>query len=138
MKLSRQADYAIRTVMELARVPSGRLLQTREIARRQEIPVKYLPTIVRTLARAGIVRTLRGSQGGIALARIPEQVSLLDVIEAIDGPVLLNRCRIRPGECGGEKTCGLHGFWEKLVASIEKEMRAANFRVMSETNQLPG
>ncbi len=136
MELSRQADYAIRTIMELARVPQGRLLQTREIARRQEIPVKYLPTIVRTLARAGIVRTLRGSQGGITLARIPDQISLLDVIEAIDGPVLLNRCQIRPGECGGVKPCRLHRFWEKMVAGIEKEMRAANFRVMADLNQI--
>jgi Rrf2 family protein len=71
MELTRQADYAVRTVIELAQAPPGTLLQTREIARRQEIPEKYLPTIVRTLARAGLLRTLKGSQGGVSLARTP-------------------------------------------------------------------
>jgi len=139
MELSRQADYAVRTVIELAQAPPGTLLQTREIARRQEIPEKYLPTIVRTLARAGLLRTLKGSQGGVSLARSPEDINLLDVVEAVEGPVLLNRCLIRPGECSnndGEKPCLLHHFWQKMVKEIEKEMRSINFRELAE-NTLP-
>lgn len=130
MEISRQADYAIRTIMDLAAIPRGELVQTREIARRQEIPEKYLPTIVRTLARSGLLRTLRGSHGGISLAKPAELITLRDVVEAIDGPVLLNRCLIRPGECGeygNENLCTLHNFWESLVEEIHREMESVNF-----------
>ena len=132
MELSRQADYAIRAIMDLAQIPEGELSQTREIARRQDIPEKYLPTIVRTLARAGLIRTLRGSHGGISLARPANKITLLDVIEAIDGPVLLNRCLIRPGECGGENDglCVLHAFWERMVNDIEKQMDSIDFEYL--------
>lgn len=130
MEISRQADYAIRTIIYLANVPHGELVQTREIARSENIPEKYLPTIVRTMARTGLLRTLRGSHGGVSLARPASRITLRDVVEAIDGPVLLNRCLIRPGECGGdghEVLCSLHRFWERMVKEIEQEMDAVNF-----------
>ena len=129
MEISRQADYAVRAILDLAHFPSGELTQTREIARRQEIPEKYLPTIVRTLARAGLLRTLRGSHGGISLARTPEQITLRQVVEAIDGPVLLNRCLIRPGECAvtGDGLCSLHRFRTQMVDEITAKMDAINF-----------
>jgi Rrf2 family protein len=129
MEISRQADYAIRAIIDLANMPPGQLVQTREIARRQEIPEKYLPTIVRTLARAGLLRTLRGSHGGISLARSPEEITLRQVVEAIDGPVLLNRCLIRPGECtvGESGYCTMHFFWEQMVNEIQQKMDSINF-----------
>jgi Rrf2 family protein len=134
MELSRQADYAIRAISHLATLPEGQLVQTREIALSQDIPDKYLPTIVRTLARAGLLRTLRGSHGGVSLARPAAQISLWEVVEAIDGPVLLNRCMIRPGECkdGDGAVCVLHNFWLQLVAQIQAEMEAVNFRELKE------
>ncbi|MHB8859499.1 MAG: RrF2 family transcriptional regulator [Thermoleophilia bacterium] len=129
MEISRQADYAIRAILDLSRFPAGELAQTRDIARRQGIPEKYLPTIVRTLARSGLLRTLRGSHGGITLARPPAKITLRDVVEAIDGPVLLNRCLLRPGECtvGASGYCSLHFFWERMVEEIEKKLEEINF-----------
>lgn len=135
MEISRQADYAIRTITDLAATSDGSLVQTREIARRQDIPERYLPTIVRTLARAGLLRTMRGSHGGVSLARPAGMISIRDVIEAIDGPLLLNRCVIRPGECGGNgdgNLCTLHNFWQMLVDLIETEMDAVNFADLAE------
>ena len=128
MELSRQADYAVRTVIELAKAPAGSLLHTGDIANRQNIPEKYLPSIVRTLARAGLLRTMRGSQGGISLAQRPEEITLLDVVEAIDGQMLLNRCLIRPGECArGGNLCKLHDFWKLMTAEIEERLAGVNF-----------
>lgn len=134
MEISRQADYAIRTIIHLANMPRGELTQTREIAHSEDIPEKYLPTIVRTMARAGLLRTLRGSHGGVSLARPASKITIRDVVEAIDGPVLLNRCLIRPGECGGdgdEVLCSLHRFWENMVEEIEREMDAVNFAALA-------
>jgi len=133
MEISRQADYAIRAILDLALIPAGELTQTREIAHRQDIPEKYLPTIVRTLARSGLIRTLRGSHGGVSLARPPEEITLRDVVEAIDGQILLNRCQIRPGECsvGDTGFCSLHHFWEKMVEEIRGKMDQINFGDLS-------
>ncbi len=128
MEISRQADYAVRAVRELVKAGPGALLQTRTIAVSQQIPEKYLPTIIRTLARAGLLRTLRGSRGGVALARRPEAISVLDVVEAIDGPVLLNRCKIRPGECSrGGEPCALHNFWDGLMNEVRNRMGRVSF-----------
>ena len=134
MELSRQADYAIRAISHLASLSDGQLVQTREIALSQDIPDKYLPTIIRTLARAGLLRTLRGSHGGVSLARPASQITLREVVEAIDGPVLLNRCQIRPGECrnGDGPVCALHNFWVQLVAQIQADMEAINFSELKE------
>ncbi|MBE0428477.1 MAG: Rrf2 family transcriptional regulator [Thermoleophilia bacterium] len=140
MEISRQADYAIRTVMALAENGDGELSQTREIARRQNMPEKYLPTIVRTLARAGLLRTIRGSRGGIALAMPPGDISIRMVVEAIDGPLLLNRCLVRPGECGNGRgeVCSLHVFWEKMVDDIHRDMDSVNFAdLRSDVIRLP-
>jgi len=133
MEISRQADYAIRAILDLSSIPAGELTQTREIAHRQEIPEKYLPTIVRTLARAGLLRTLRGSHGGISLSRSPQEITLRDVVEAIDGPILLNRCEIRPGECsvGESGYCSLHEFWQSMVDDIRMKMDQINFGDLS-------
>lgn len=124
MQISRQTDYAVRTIEFLARIPAGVLVQTREIARKQEIPEKYLPSIVRTLARAGLLKTMRGNHGGIRLARAAEDISLKDVVEAIDGPVVLNRCQVIPGDCdsGNSNLCNLHDFWERLTADVQEHL----------------
>jgi len=97
MQLTRQADYAIRALLHLSEEGPEAVVQTKEIAASEDIPEKYLPTIMRTMARAGLVRTLRGNQGGVLLARDPEDINLLEVIEAIEEPIMRNRC-LRDGD----------------------------------------
>jgi Rrf2 family transcriptional regulator, cysteine metabolism repressor len=89
MNVSSRCDYACRAVVELARHAGNESpLTTTLIAERRRIPEKYLPHILLQLKRAGIVKSVRGAQGGYLLARAPEQISLLDVVRAIDGPIL--------------------------------------------------
>ena len=129
MEFSRQADYAVRTIVELSHRPEGELLHSSEIALNRDIPEKYLPTIIRTLARAGIIRTFRGSNGGVCLNNPPEDITLRDVVEAIDGPLLMNRCQLQPGECrrdNGDK-CNIHDFWENMAEDILKELEEVDF-----------
>lgn len=129
MELSRQADYAVRTMIELAKASPGSYFHTEDIARGQNIPEKYLPSIIRALARAGLIRTMRGSQGGVSLPRPPSQINLLEVVEAVEGQILLNRCLIRPGECLKEgQACRLHQFWQKMTADLEERLRSVNFQ----------
>lgn len=124
MEISRQTDYAVRAIEYLARIPAGELVQTREIALKQNIPVKYLPTIVRTLARAGILKTMRGNHGGIRLSRPPDEITMRQVVEAIDGPLVLNRNMVKPLvlDDGVSSLDILREFWDGVTEKICHEL----------------
>jgi Rrf2 family protein len=87
MRISAKADYALRAVIELAAGPVGTSLSAREIAARQEIPQNFLENILAELRRAGIVHTHRGPGGGSTLARLAEDISVAEILQAIDGPL---------------------------------------------------
>jgi len=127
MQLTRQADYAIRALLHLSAAEPGNVVQTREIASSEGIPEKYLPTIMRTLARAGLVRTLRGNQGGVLLARGPEDINLLEVIEAIEEPIMLNRCLREEGECSRESFCPVHPVWDRIQQTLIDRLESTSF-----------
>lgn len=127
MQLTRQADYAIRALLKLSEAEYGSVIQTREIATDEDIPEKYLPTIMRTLARAGLVRTLRGNQGGVMLARKPADINLREVIEAIEEPIVLNRCLRDTGECDREEFCPVHPVWNRIQEMLVNRLESTNF-----------
>ena len=87
MNLSRRTDYAVRAAIDLALEGHDGLVQLREIAARQAIPEKYLEQLLRALKTAGVVVATRGSRGGYQLSRPAEQISLLSVFEAVEGPI---------------------------------------------------
>lgn len=91
MQISKQEAYALRLALDLAREKASNI---REIASRQRIPMAYLGKIVQDLAHAGVVRTERGARGGVRLAKPPEQITMRQVIEAVQGPIALSRCII--------------------------------------------
>lgn len=124
MQLTRQADYAMRAVIYLAVNPQARI---QEIARAQYVPKEYLAKIVQKLAQAGIVNTHRGVGGGISLSRAPEEITLLDVIEAIEGKVALNSCIVRPGECPRETYCAVHVELGAIGKSLAEMFANVNF-----------
>lgn len=134
MQLTRQADYAIRALLRLAEEGSGAVVQTKEIASSEDIPEKYLPTIMRTLARAGLVRTLRGNQGGVLLARDPEEINLREVIEAIEEPIVLNRCLRNEGECTRESFCPVHPVWDRIQQSLVDKLESTTFADLASTD----
>jgi Rrf2 family protein len=125
--LTRQSDYGVRAVLHLACRPYGDVVQTREIAAREEIPAKYLPSIIRTLARGGLIRTLRGNQGGVTLARPPEEISLLEVIEAVEGPISLVPCIRGPRQCNHEDDCTFKPVCEKVQRTMMGQLDNTTF-----------
>lgn len=89
MNISARCEYACRAAVELGtRYHAHTTLTAQEIAERRHIPEKYLAQILLQLKRAGLVRSMRGAQGGYLLARPPEDLRLLDIVEAIDGGIL--------------------------------------------------
>lgn len=134
MQLTRQADYAIRALLHLSGQEPGNIVQTREIAASQDIPEKYLPTIMRTLARAGLVRTLRGNQGGVLLARKPDKINLREVIEAIEEPIVLNRCLRDHGECSRDDLCPVYPVWTRIQESLVERLESTTFADLASEN----
>jgi len=111
-------------MIDIATVPEDEVAITREVAGRQDIPQAFLTKIVQRLAQAGLLEAQRGAHGGVRLARPAAEINLRQIIEAMEGPVFLNYCLIRPGECSRENTCPIHDVWleaqEKLLETLEK------------------
>ncbi len=125
--LTRQSDYGVRAMLHLANLPYGEVVQTREIAAHEDIPGKYLPSIIRTLARAGLIRTMRGNQGGVMLSRPPEEINLREVIEAIEGQILLVQCLRSPGQCTHEDGCAFLPVCENLQNMMVGQLEGTTF-----------
>ena len=87
MRISAKADYAVRAAAELAAAPSGRLVKGEELARAQGIPLEFLENILRAMRVAGIVIAQRGVDGGYALARPATEITLAEVVDAVEGPL---------------------------------------------------
>ncbi len=105
LEITRQADYALRAVVEVARLPEGERAPTSAIAERQQIPLPFLAKIVSQLVVRGILEATRGASGGVSLARPPQMITMLEVIEAIDGPIMVNRCTRDPEVCHLADAC---------------------------------
>lgn len=117
VQLSRQADYAIRLLFELA-VRPGEVKDVRSIAGSAGVPPAYSAKLIQSLARAGLVRTQRGARGGVWLSRQPEEVTLQEVVEAVEGPTVYSRCLLWPGECPADRPCPMHDFLDGLAQAV--------------------
>jgi Rrf2 family protein len=124
MQITRQADYAVRAVLHLAQMKNGDRAATSIVAKEQHIPPSFLAKIISQLSIAGLLHTSRGARGGVTLAREPKDITLLEVIEAIDGPIQLNECVAADGTCRFDDDCPIRSVWceaqEELVARLKK------------------
>lgn len=127
MQITRQADYAVRAVLYLASLGDNGRAPTGQIARKQHVPPSFLAKIVSQLSVAGVLHTSRGARGGVSLAKEPHDISLLEVIEIIDGPIALNECVIDPSVCTYSDDCPVHDVWCETQATLVKQLSATNF-----------
>ena len=127
MQITRQADYAIRAVRYLAKQGTNGRSATSTVAREMKIPPSFLAKIISQLSIAGLLHTSRGARGGVTLAREPGQISMLDVVEAIDGPILLNECVGDPANCDFSQDCLAHPIWVEVQDSLVKRLRETTF-----------
>lgn len=133
MQITRQADYAIRAVLHLSRMGTAQRAATSQIAQEQHIPPSFLAKIVSQLSIAGLLQTSRGARGGVMLARPPREITLLEVIEAIDGPILLNECVQDEANCAFSEECPLRPVWCEAQAELVKRLRLTNFGQFANT-----
>ena len=129
MQIPRQADYAARAVLHLARNGETRTA-TSTIAEEQKIPPSFLAKIISQLSIAGLLHTSRGARGGVTLAREPGDITLLEVIEAIDGPIQLNECAGDAGICAFDESCPLRPVWCDAQEQLVGRLKGTNFADM--------
>ncbi|MDH3425683.1 MAG: Rrf2 family transcriptional regulator [Acidimicrobiia bacterium] len=122
LKLKRKGDYTVRAMISVARHWGVGFRQGRQIAAEMEIPYKFLTQILAELVGKGLLVAKHGPAGGYALARPPTDITLLDVVEAGEGPATFNHCVLRDGPCDWEETCPVHDTWSRAQAALAKEL----------------
>jgi Rrf2 family protein len=118
IELTRKGEYAIRGILYLACQPQGKVVLINEIAESAEVPKSFLSKIFQSFAKMGLVVSYRGTGGGFVLARPASQITLREVVEAVEGPIVPNRCLIGKGICPRDDTCPVHPVWRRVQDEV--------------------
>ena len=134
--MSSKSRYAVRALVELELRTGGapRPVRVVDLARERELPEQYLEQLFAALRRAGILRSHRGVGGGFAFARRPDTVTVLEIVEALDGPVTVATCT--GGECDLEDLCGPSMVWNRAVEAFETVLARTSVADLAERERL--
>jgi Rrf2 family protein len=127
MQITRQADYAVHAILYLAQMKHGDRIATSIVAKEQHIPPSFLAKIISQLSTAGLLHTSRGVHGGVMLAREPKDITLLEVIEAIDGPIQFNECVGSDRTCTFGDHCPIKSVWCQAQEELVARLKNTNF-----------
>lgn len=127
MRMSRAGEYAIRCIFYLAKQGIGVVSNRKAVAMEMDIPDQFLGKIAQQLAKAGLIEIIQGPKGGFRLARTPENISMLDVIEAVIGPIFLNDCVLRPDSCHRSPFCSVHTVWQQICGQLKTQLQDVRF-----------
>jgi Rrf2 family protein len=125
LELTRRGDYAVRAMLLLAAEPEGGTVSVRRIAESMAIPPQILPSVMRELVRAGLVDVQLGRRGGYRLARPASSISLLEVVEALEGESRRTTCVLRGGPCGRDGFCAVHPAFASAQEAVRAELARA-------------
>jgi Rrf2 family protein len=125
LELTRRADYAIRASLALARAGTERV-SVRRLAAEQRIPPAFLPLVMSDLVRAGVVEATTGRAGGYRLARPASEISILDLVQAVEGDIRRQTCVLRGGSCGLGRVCAVHSVFEQAQNDLLDRLAAAS------------
>src|SRR5512136_2524056 len=128
MRLTRAGEYAVRCVLYLSSSPKEEIVSRKAIAEAMDIPDQFLGKIAQQLARSGIVEIVQGARGGFRLLRSPDDLSLLEVVEATIGEIFLNDCLMNPGICMRSQACAVNKIWEKARDQLRETLGRATFK----------
>ena len=120
--LSRESEYGLEGLAVLARRPQGTVMLLQDIARARHLPAGFLARIFQKLRRHNLVASHRGAVRGYALTRSAREITLLGILEAIEGPHLLDRCIFRSRGCGEQGPCRLHRQWVPMAATLRRSL----------------
>lgn len=137
---SRQCEYAIQGVLYLALKPDNEMTSIKELTSKLDIPYHFLGKILQRLAAKGLLSSLKGPTGGFALGKPAKEITLFDVVDAVDGSDFTRNCVLGFAECSGKNPCSVHSTWGKMrdelyqmligknVAEMAKDMKKPEYR----------
>jgi len=120
MKISTKIRYGTRAMLELASHYGEGPIELKEIAKKENISLKYLEQVINPLRGAGLVKAFRGSKGGYSLAKPPSEICLYDVVETLEGPLNLLECLRDPKVCQRVPSCVTRDIWQEVSEAISK------------------
>jgi len=126
MQITRASDYAVRVMIHLAGLPPGSTVRQSQLSQATDVSGHFLSKVLQRLVRSRLIRSQRGSGGGFALAVPAAGVSLLDVVQAIEGPVRLNQCLMEGPSCERKSWCPAHQVWAEAQAAVVNVLGAAS------------
>jgi Rrf2 family cysteine metabolism transcriptional repressor len=118
MKISTKIRYGTRAILELASHYGEGPIELKEIAKRENISLKYLEQVIIPLRSAGLVKSVRGSKGGYSLAKQPSEICLNDLVEILEGPINLIECLRDPKACQKSSFCVTRDIWKEVSETI--------------------
>lgn len=132
MELTRKGEYAIRGIIYLAQQPPGRVSLISEIAAAAEVPQTFLAKIFQSFAKLGLVTSSRGTGGGFMLARPASAITLREVVEAVEGPIVPNRCLLGSPCDRGAGTCRVHGTWQQVQSEVVRILDGVTIETLAQ------
>jgi FeS assembly SUF system regulator len=137
IRLSRITDYGIVLMVRLAQNPDDEARNARNLASEAELPAPVVSKVLKTLARAGLLSSQRGSKGGYTLARNAEDISVPEMITALEGPISLTECSAHPGVCSQESSCGVREPWQRINSAVHDALSKITLADIA-TPEVPG
>jgi Rrf2 family iron-sulfur cluster assembly transcriptional regulator len=131
MELTRKGEYAIRGIVYLATQPADQVCLLSDIAAAVDVPQTFLAKIFQQFSKIGLVRSYRGTGGGFVLGRPPEKITLLEVVEAVEGPIIPNRCVTGTGECIRTDTCNVHPVWLDVQVKVKDILAGVSLKELA-------
>lgn len=135
MRLTMKSDYGLRAMIDLAARYGKGPIPSAAIARRQLIPEHFLDQTLITLRRAGLVKSQRGPQGGHSLAKPPSQITMLDVLNALEGAPASLECVPQPASCMLAPGCGMRDIWAQIDAFAQNLLSATTLEALATRHQ---
>jgi len=136
LKLGKLADYGTMIVTVLAAEPE-RLYSAQELAALTHVSPPTVSKLLKQLTKGGLVESLRGSHGGYKLSRMPADITVADIIAAIDGPIGLTECSVHKGDCAVESTCGVRSNWRLISTAVHQALKSVSLADMAKPLRHP-
>ncbi len=130
MKITQESDYAMRIVLFLCRLGVGKKIEAKAISEAEGVTLRFTLKILRKLTHSGIIASFRGVNGGYALAREPQEITMRDVIEAVEGEIFINRCLNSKENCNIQRgnVCAVHKELAKIQRSLLENLSSVTFK----------
>ena len=132
LRVTKLTDYATVVLTALAARPDA-VLSSAELAERAGLEMPTVAKLLKPLAQAGLVEGFRGTNGGYRLARAASQISLVEIVEAMEGPLGMTECSVHAGTCGIEQSCGVRANWRRINDVVADALRSVTLAQMLDT-----